>query len=521
MRTIILSYFLFVYFISSIYAQTNPYEQLISHKLVRLLGKRLQDNEVQELIKQLGQRSELMSGNTIYAYPQKGVKLEFYAGKQLEVIELHSGVGINREEIFQAYSGDLPLRLSFKNNRRQVVTKLGKPSFFNNDYLQFNFEEITLLIYVDESGLSKLIIKRRTCISGDCQNGYGVFVSRTGERYEGNWKNGVRNGKGTCYYINGDIYEGEWVNNQLNGEGKMTYKNGIIKNGLWERDIFKGEIKSKEQLIYTLLGKHKTSSPVKLLTENYGGGFKETRLDQDYTNYIFNNSKLTLTFDEYGYLFKITLKNAGLQDFASSLPKGLPAFSDEKYIRYAFGSPKDVLKTESGNIFIYQESDYFMYVRFNQKSMLISVDFKASSSAFQYIFQKNYLDCKKGNCKSGYGELNHASNIYKGNFANSMFDGKGEMQYFSGGTYTGEFKQNKREGKGKYTWSDKSYYEGDWANNQREGKGTMVYANGDKYVGHWLRDLRSGEGTLYKANGKKITGLWELDELKSAFAFEK
>ncbi len=522
MKIPFLSYIaLFVFSSCGLFAQEVQYQQLISHKLVYLLGKKLQDSEVQELIRELGQRSEMLSGTNLYAYPQKGIKLEFYAGKQLETIELYSGKNAQKGELFQSYQGLLPLQLSFGMNRRQVVAKLGKANYFTNEYLQFNIEEISLLIYADEKQISKIIIKRRTCVSGDCQNGYGIFVSRTGERYEGSWKNGVRQGKGICYYANGDVYEGEWLANQQNGEGKMTYKNGTVKNGLWEKNVFKGEVKNKEQLLYTLLGKHKTSSPIRLLTESYGNGFKEVRLERDLTAYVFNNGRLTLSFDEYGYLYKISLKNSGLQDFSNSLPKNIPAFSDEKYIKYALGTPKEIVKSAAGNIFFYQEGDYAIYVCFNTKTMLTSVDFKANTSAFQFIFQKNYLDCKKGDCKNGYGELNHLSNIYKGYFSKGMFEGKGEMQYFSGGSYVGDFKENKRDGKGKYTWTDGSYYEGEWKNNQREGKGTMVYANGDKYIGHWLHDLRTGEGTLYKANGKKISGNWQLDELKNAFTLNK
>jgi hypothetical protein len=501
----------FIFFLPSfVYGQTEKF-----------IGKNIQDPDLQSFIQNLGQRSEMLSSNAQYAYPARGIKLEFYAGKQLEAVELHNPKAKQGSEIYQRYIGELPFKLSFDMNRKQVTTLLGRSDFFTNDYLQYNRHEITLLVYADEKQIDKILVKRRSCVRGDCLNGYGIFISRTGEKYEGNWKQGARSGRGICYYVNGNKYEGQWIDNQQNGEGKMTFKDGTIKNGLWERGLFKGEIKRKDALLYSLLGKHKTNSAIKLLTETYGGGFKEVTLEQDYTSYLFNNQKLTLVFDEYGYLTKINLKNNGLQDFSGSITSTLPSLSDEKYIRYALGAPREIVKGENGNIYIYQDGESWVHIRFNKKLMLNAVDFKVLGNTSPLIFQKKSIDCKKGNCIDGYGELNQAGNFYKGNFKDELFDGQGELQYFSGGAYKGYFHQGRREGKGKYTWKDKNSYDGEWKNNQKSGAGTMIYANGDKYVGHWQNDMRMGEGTLYKANGKKVSGTWEFDELKHSFTFSK
>jgi len=485
----------------------------------RLIGKNIQDHDLQVFTQNLGQRSDLLSSESHYAYPAKGVKLEFYAGKQLDAVELYNAK--IKQDIYQRYMGELPFKLSFGMNRKQVILLLGKADFFTNDYLQYNKHDVTLMIYADEKQIAKIFLKRRSCIMGNCLNGYGVFVSRTGEKYEGNWTQGTKNGRGICYYSNGDKYEGQWLDNQTNGEGKMTLKDGSVRNGLWEKGRFKGEIKSKEALLYSLLGKHKTNSSIKLLTETYGGGFNEVQLSQDYSSYVFNNQKLILVFDEYGYLNKINLKNSGLQEFSGSITSALPAISDEKYIKYTLGAPRDVVKGENGNIYVYQDGESWVYIRFNKKSMLNTVDFKVLGNVSPLIFHKKPTDCKKGSCYEGYGELNQAGNFYKGNFKDELFDGLGEIQYFSGGTYKGHFHQGKREGKGKYVWRDRSSYDGEWKNSQKNGAGAMIYANGDKFVGHWQNDMRTGEGTLYKFGGKKVSGTWEFDELKHSFTFSK
>ena len=50
------------------------------------------------------------------------------------------------------------------------------------------------------------------CISGNCVNGYGVYVWEDGQQYEGWWKNDKRNGQGTNTYASGRIKKGKWIN---------------------------------------------------------------------------------------------------------------------------------------------------------------------------------------------------------------------------------------------------------------------------------------------------------------------
>ncbi|MFN8254810.1 MAG: caspase family protein [Bacteroidales bacterium] len=101
------------------------------------------------------------------------------------------------------------------------------------------------------------------CISGNCENGYGVFRWQDGEKYVGNFKNKLRHGYGSNYWADGRIYEGTWVNDKMNGYGKESMgppliKNTnqknmplqdepvqIIKDGFWENGIYSGTTYSK------------------------------------------------------------------------------------------------------------------------------------------------------------------------------------------------------------------------------------------------------------------------------------
>jgi hypothetical protein len=50
----------------------------------------------------------------------------------------------------------------------------------------------------------------KTGCTGDCTNGYGVWVYSDGARYEGNFKNGKKNGQGTLTSASGKKQSGKW-----------------------------------------------------------------------------------------------------------------------------------------------------------------------------------------------------------------------------------------------------------------------------------------------------------------------
>ncbi|MCB1775837.1 MAG: protein kinase [Candidatus Competibacteraceae bacterium] len=68
------------------------------------------------------------------------------------------------------------------------------------------------------------------------KNGQGVYLyARRGDRYEGQFANDQPNGQGTYYYSNGDRYEGEWRNGRKNGQG-VLYEGGQRIVGEWRND---------------------------------------------------------------------------------------------------------------------------------------------------------------------------------------------------------------------------------------------------------------------------------------------
>jgi hypothetical protein len=51
--------------------------------------------------------------------------------------------------------------------------------------------------------------------------GLGTYISPSGDKWVGEWKDGKMNGQGTCTYSDGKKYVGEWKNNQWNGQGTL------------------------------------------------------------------------------------------------------------------------------------------------------------------------------------------------------------------------------------------------------------------------------------------------------------
>lgn len=76
------------------------------------------------------------------------------------------------------------------------------------------------------------------------QNGKGthIWLEQKGEgkylrnRYEGEWKDGLRQGQGVFYYANGAQYIGEWQKNLKEGYAVFVQDNGEVQKGIFSKD---------------------------------------------------------------------------------------------------------------------------------------------------------------------------------------------------------------------------------------------------------------------------------------------
>ena len=91
----------------------------------------------------------------------------------------------------------------------------------------------------------------------DMKDGRGTYTSYNGDKYIGEFKHGMKHGRGSVMYMNGDRYVGEFLNDMQNGKGTIIYQNGnrysgSFRNGLKggngvfrfdNGDVYKGEFK--------------------------------------------------------------------------------------------------------------------------------------------------------------------------------------------------------------------------------------------------------------------------------------
>ena len=73
------------------------------------------------------------------------------------------------------------------------------------------------------------------------RNGQGTLTLPTGEKYVGEYKDGMRNGQGAYTSPNGQKYVGEFKDNKYNGIGKLFASDGTVaQQGYWIADKYFG-----------------------------------------------------------------------------------------------------------------------------------------------------------------------------------------------------------------------------------------------------------------------------------------
>jgi len=70
--------------------------------------------------------------------------------------------------------------------------------------------------------------------------GWGVFVYHNGDRYEGEFADDQKNGKGAYTYANGDKYVGEFQRDKRNGQGTFFFSNGDRYVGAFSDNAIEG-----------------------------------------------------------------------------------------------------------------------------------------------------------------------------------------------------------------------------------------------------------------------------------------
>lgn len=79
------------------------------------------------------------------------------------------------------------------------------------------------------------------CISGNCDNGKGIYVYEDGEaKYDGTFKNELPHGQGLVTYANGEKYKGTWAYGSFFGLGSLYTLDGAEVKGWWVKGNYMG-----------------------------------------------------------------------------------------------------------------------------------------------------------------------------------------------------------------------------------------------------------------------------------------
>ena len=121
-----------------------------------------------------------------------------------------------------------------------------------------------------------------------------VVTFPTGDRYEGEFKDGLFNGWGSFFYANGDKYEGDFRSDMKDGRGVFAFKNGDKYSGTFKSDMKSG----KGRLIFKN-------------GDRYAGGFENDMINGKGTMLCANGNR-------YAGDFRNGLKHgSGLFSFAN------------------------------------------------------------------------------------------------------------------------------------------------------------------------------------------------------------
>ena len=85
-------------------------------------------------------------------------------------------------------------------------------------------------------------VKREYLIFGDyIKEGLGSLTYPDGQKYVGEWKDGIQHGQGTYTFSGGSRYVGEFKDGLPNGQGTETQSDGTKYVGEWKNGKFNGQ----------------------------------------------------------------------------------------------------------------------------------------------------------------------------------------------------------------------------------------------------------------------------------------
>lgn len=265
------------------------------------------------------------------------------------------------------------------------------------------------------------------CVSGDCNNGQGIYIYPSGAIYIGDFVNGEIHGIGACYYSDGSKYQGNWKNRYPEGKGTKIFADGTQWSGSW----VKGQpVDSNGKVIDDL--------------------FPNKELAADQTDIQTGCMSGDCKHGSGKWAYADGSKYEGAFKFGK--PHGQGTFVDvdgEKYTgEFHSGVPhgKGRMVKPDGTV---------LEGKWEQGTYMGKQDESIAKNG-----------CIQGNCQNGRGTFVSPKDgaRYVGAFANGQPHGQGVIYYTNGERYSGQFSNGKINGEGTLFLLDGTEVTGKWEN---------------------------------------------------------
>lgn len=301
-------------------------------------------------------------------------------------------------------------------------------------------------------------------------HGQGTMQYINGDRYEGNWSNGMQHGSGTFTHADGSVYTGDLDSGVRQGKGSLNESNGNVYTGDFQRDTFHGNgelnIASGEEAGAVYTGQFKNGLFNGEGRMKYPDGSEKSG---NWTNGTMSGQGFTAALNIESF-------NAGWKKPVSeSCTSPLKASAT---LRSASASSTSMVRSsnlDGGN-----------------------ASPKFASEGFSTTFTgKN-------------GRINNKLSL-KGVYAGPLLDGvpsgtEGTCKYEDGSEYSGAWRAGKRNGTGTYLYANMDEYYGKWVGDKRCGHGRLESALHCSYEGSWDNNLPHGSGVLFFKDGTCYIG---------------
>ena len=321
------------------------------------------------------------------------------------------------------------------------------------------------------------------CLSGNCEDGYGVYRIDNGDRYIGFFENGNFNGSGSYIFSDGNMYVGNFKDDAPNGQGTYIWTDGSRYVGHWQGWKRHG-----------------------IGTESDAEGNSETS--------IYQNDKI-VDDDIQGCINGDCISGYGVF-----------IYNDGSYYEGNFiqrkPSGQGLLVKNDGSAY-YGE---FKNGKYNGYGILVNPDGSEQEGIWEegrYLGEvTNQYGCISGDCTNGYGIFIYDDgSYYEGSFKNGKRHGQGTLYTADDEVFDGAWVDDEANGYILATYKPEdrgglAYYNGDMKGSALDGYGALIWSDGSVYYGQLKNGARHGQGVLFDTEtNTKYSGIWNNDEFVS------